>query len=93
MINFGHLEKGAVGDVVRRLKGLAIFFGGLVLTVLGIGMWRSPEINWGSFLVEWSILTGEMNRLIHDPFAILGILVLIVGIYIAIYGIKRTVKG
>ncbi|MFC1948633.1 hypothetical protein ACFLW0_00430 [Chloroflexota bacterium] len=93
MINFGHLEKGAGGDVVRRLKGLAIFFGGLVLTVLGIGMWRSPEINWESFLAEWSILTGEMNRLIHDPFAILGILVLIVGIYIAIYGIKRTVKG
>ena len=79
------------GDVVRRLRGLAIFFGGLVLIVLGIGMWRSPEINWQSFLTEWSILTNEVNRLVHDPFAILGVLVLIIGLLIAFNGLRRAV--
>lgn len=79
------------GDVVRRLRGLAIFFGGLVLMVLGIGMWRSPEISWQSFLAEWSILTNEVNRLVHDPFAILGILVLIIGLLIAFNGLRRAV--
>jgi hypothetical protein len=79
------------GDVVRRLRGLAIFFGGLVLIVLGIGMWRSPEISWQSFLAEWSILTNEVNRLVHDPFAILGVLVLIIGLLIAFNGLRRAV--
>jgi len=79
------------GNVVRRLRGLAIFFGGLVLMVLGIGMWRSPEISWQSFLAEWSILTNEVNRLVHDPFAILGILVLIIGLLIAFNGLRRAV--
>ena len=79
------------GDVVRRLRGLAIFFGGLVLIVLGIGMWRSPEISWQSFLTEWSILSNEIGRLVHDPFAILGILVLIIGLLIAFNGLRRAV--
>lgn len=79
------------GDVVRRLRGLAIFFGGLVLIVLGIGMWRSPEISWESFLAEWSILSNEIGRLVHDPFAILGILVLIIGLLIAFNGLRRAV--
>ena len=78
---------------MSRLKGLAIFVGGLVLMVLGIGMWRSPEINWEGFLSEWSILTGEIVRLIHDPFAVLGIVVLIIGLWIAFNGLRRVVLG
>lgn len=84
---------GVKGNVVRRLRGLAFFIGGLVLTVLGIGMWRSPEISWESFLAEWSILINEIGRLIHDPFAILGIVVLIIGLLIAFNGLRRIVLG
>jgi hypothetical protein len=41
----------------------------------------------------WSSLGDEFSRLGHDPFAILGILVIIVGVILAYYGIKRLVRG
>ena len=81
------------GNVLNRLRGLAIFVGGLVLMVLGIGMWRSPEINWESFLSEWSILMDEAIRLIYDPFAVLGIVVLIIGLLITFNGLRRVLLG
>lgn len=57
---------GAMG----RLKGLIAFIGGLVLVILGIGMWRSPEIDWEGFLEAWSVVIDDIARLIHDPFAV-----------------------
>jgi uncharacterized membrane protein len=78
---------------VRRLRGFAIFLGGLLLMVVGIGMWRSPELNWQSFVSEWSTLMNEMNRLFHDPFGVLGVVVLIIGLLIAYHGVRRLILG
>jgi hypothetical protein len=61
--------------------------------VVGIGMWRSPELNWQSFVSEWSILMSEMGRLIRDPFGVLGVVVLIIGLLIAYHGIRRLILG
>lgn len=52
---------------MSRLKGLVTFVGGLVLMVLGIGMWQSPEIDWRGFQRAWSSIIEEIARLIHDP--------------------------
>jgi len=78
---------------MRRLKGLITFIGGFVLMVLGVGMWESPEINWEGFLAAWSTVANEIARLITDPFAILGIVVLIIGVLIALRGLWRVVRG
>ena len=75
-----------------RTRGLLISIGGIVLIILGLGMWQSPEINWGGFIAAWSSIMGEIGRLIDDPFAILGILVLIIGIFVAVHGIRRLVQ-
>ena len=81
------------GNVVRRLKGLAISLGGLVIVIIGIGMWRSPEVSWNSLLSEWSLLLDEMDRLVHSPFAILGVIVLLIGGFLVYYGARRAVRG
>ncbi len=75
-----------------RIRGLLISIGGIVLIILGLGMWQSPEINWDGFIAAWSSIIGGIDRLIDDPFAILGILVLIIGIFIAVYGVRRLVR-
>jgi len=78
---------------MRRLRGLIIFTGGLVFIILGLGMWRSPEIDWEGFLASWSVVINEIARLVHDPFAVLGVIVLIIGLVIAYNGFRRLVRG
>ena len=76
-----------------RVRGLIVFTGGLLLMVLGLGMWQSPEINWEGFLAAWSTIINDIARLVHDPFAILGVIVLIIGLVIAYNGLRRLVRG
>ena len=78
---------------MSRLRGLIIFIGGVVLMVLGLGMWRSPEINWEGFLEAWSLVFSDIARLIDDPFAVLGIVVVVIGLLVAFNGLRRAVRG
>ncbi len=78
---------------MSRLKGLITFVSGLVLTVLGIGMWQSPKMDWRGFLQAWSAVIKEIARLADDPFAILGIFVTTVGVLITLRGLWRIVRG
>jgi hypothetical protein len=75
-----------------RLKAIVITLVGLVVFVLGIGMWRSPEMSWDGFLNSWGLVWQELVRLKSDPFAILGILIIIVGAVITYQGIKWLVR-
>ncbi len=78
---------------MSRLMGLGIVVGGVLLIVLGLGMWKSPEINWEGFLDAWASIGNEIARLIDDPFAVLGMVVLIIGIFVAVLGLRRLVRG
>ena len=76
-----------------RLRGLIVFTGGLVLMVMGLGMWRSPELDWEGFLEAWSLVFSDIARLIDDPFAALGIVVMVIGFLITVNGVRRFVRG
>ena len=78
---------------MSRLRGLFTFSVGVVLIILGIGMWRSPEIDWEGFLDAWAMVIGDIVRLTDDPFAVLGVIVLIVGLFVAASGLQRAVRG
>jgi hypothetical protein len=78
---------------MKRVKAFVLMLGGIVILVLGIGMWKSPEMSWDGFIGAFSLIGDEFLRLKDDPFAILGILIIIVGVFITYYGIKRLIKG
>ena len=78
---------------MSRLKGLIIFIGGLVLMMLGLAIWRSPEVDWEGFLKAWSLVFSDIARLIYDPFAVLGVVILVIGFLIAVVGLRRLVRG
>ena len=80
-------------SIVTRIKAFVIFAVGIILLVLGIGMWQNPEVDWPGFIGAWNSLGIEFARLKEDPIALLGILVIIVGAIIAYLGIKRLVRG
>ena len=61
--------------------------------VTGLGMWRSPELDWEGFLAAWALVFSDIARLIHDPFAVLGITILVIGFLIAVMGLRRLVRG
>jgi uncharacterized membrane protein YidH (DUF202 family) len=86
-------KKSKSSPVVTRIKAAVIAIVGVFILVLGIGMWQSPEVDWPGFMGAWSSLGDEFTRLKNDPFAILGILVIVVGVVLAYYGIKRLIRG
>ena len=78
---------------MSRIKGSITFVSGLVLLILGLGMWRSPEIDWEGFLGAWKLVIDDIIRLSDDPFAILGLLVMVVGFLILVNGLRHLVRG
>jgi hypothetical protein len=86
-------SKKSKDTIITRIKAAVILAAGVILLVLGIGMWVSPEVDWPGFTGAFGLVGDEFTRLKDDPFAILGILVIIVGAVIAYYGIKRLVRG
>ena len=86
-------SKKSKRSLATRIKAAVILIAGVIILVLGIGMWQSPEVDWAGFLGAWGSLGDEFTRLRHDPFAVLGILVIVVGVIIAYTGIKRLIRG
>ena len=76
-----------------KLKAFVVLLVGVIILVLGIAMWLSPEVNWEGFMGAWGLIGDEFLRLKDDPFAILGILVIIIGAAVSYYGIKFLVKN
>ena len=75
----------------KRIMGVVLSIVGFIIGWVGYGMWRSPELDWAGFkqtggeVLRW--FGDEIIRLFHDPFAILGIVVMIGGIIVLIKGI------
>ena len=61
--------------------------------MLGYGMYLAPHIDWEGFLEAWSLVFSDIARLIDDPFAVLGIAVVIIGLMVAFNGLRRAVRG
>jgi len=78
---------------MSRIKGLTVFVGGVILFVIGLGMYISPELDWRGFLGAWVVIIKDIIRLAHDPFAILGILVMITALFVVVNGVRRLVRG
>ncbi|HJX36604.1 MAG TPA: hypothetical protein VJ280_06570 [Dehalococcoidales bacterium] len=86
-------KKSKSSPVMTRIKAAVILIAGIIILVLGIGMWQSPEVDWAGFMGAWGSLGIEFSRLRHDPFAVLGILVIIVGVIISYAALKRLIRG
>jgi uncharacterized membrane protein YidH (DUF202 family) len=86
-------SKGKGSAFTTRVKAFIILAAGIVLLVLGIAMWQSPEVTWPDFTGTVGSLGDEFNRLKEDPIAILGIFVIIVAVFLSYYAIKRLIKG
>lgn len=79
------------------LSVLLVLLTGLIVIWVGYGIWRSPHLDWEGFweagaeAARW--LWSEAIRLWHDPFAVIGIAVVVGGLIIVLYGIRKLFRG
>ncbi len=55
---------------------LAVF--GVTAAIVGWGMWMEPHLD---FTILLSLMTDEIMRLTRDPFAILGFMIMLLGLW------------
>ena len=79
--------------MVRTAAGPAFVIFGLIVGWVGFSMWRSPHLDWDLFLDEgWGAITwvwDEVYRMVQDPLAWIGLLVMVVGVSVLLVGAKR----
>lgn len=80
-----------------RISGLIIIIAGLIVTIVGFRMYRSPPLNWESFIVSlsdaFSSLAFQISYLIENPLGIIGFIVILAGVAVSFKGLKMLIFG
>jgi hypothetical protein len=82
---------------MKRYQWLSFFWivGGLIVTMVGYAMWRSPHVNFENFLqftIELcSSIIKEVIRMASDPFSIIGFFVMLTGLSILLIGFLKLI--
>ncbi|NHJ32642.1 MAG: hypothetical protein FK732_07260 [Asgard group archaeon] len=62
-----------------NLKKTILIILGLVTSIVGWGMWKEPHLDWNILSL---LIVEELSRLANDPFAILGLMIMILGLWL-----------
>ncbi|UCH37667.1 MAG: hypothetical protein JSV76_00330 [Candidatus Bathyarchaeota archaeon] len=80
---------------INRLAGFIAVLAGLVTFIAGFGAWKNPHLDWSGFVDSitfiWVWLFEESIRLINDPFAFLGLLLMLAGILVTLNGLANLI--
>ena len=80
--------------MVRSLAGPGFLMFGALVCWVGYALWRSPHLDWGSLIESgrgvFSWIWDELSRIAHDPLAVIGIVVMVVGVGVLLVGMRRV---
>jgi hypothetical protein len=80
---------------INRLSGFIVVLAGLVTFIAGFGAWNNPHLDWNGFLDSINIMgvwiIEESLRLISDPFAFLGLLLMLAGVLVTLHGLAKLI--
>lgn len=80
--------------MVRSLTGPGFLAFGAVVSWVGYALWRSPQLDWGALLdsgtgvIAW--IWDEVSRVVQDPLAVIGLLVMVVGAGVLMVGMRKV---
>jgi len=78
---------------INRLGGFIVVIAGIVTFIAGFGAWNNPHLDWNGFIDSITIicvwLLEESIRIINDPFAFLGLLLMLAGILVTLNGLAK----
>jgi len=82
---------------IRRITGITLFLLGLLVSIVGYGLYRSPKLDWLEFKGTCRVLiegaASEASRLVEDSTAIVGLITLITGLIMTLNGLKGLIFG
>ena len=77
-----------IWEVLVVVAGIATF-------IAGFGAWNNPHLDWNGFIdsitIIWVWLLEESIRIINDPFAFLGLLLMFAGILVTLNGLTKLI--
>ncbi len=80
----------------NRIVGFLLVIAGLIAFILGFGAWKNPHLDWNiftqSFITVWITMKDEIARFIIDPFAFVGLIVMIVSLIAIGKGLRNLIK-
>ena len=80
--------------MVKTVSGPAFVMFGLVVGCVGFTMWRSPNLNWSQVWDEGGVAAravwNEVSRMVDEPVAWIGLLVMVVGLAVLAVGTKKV---
>jgi hypothetical protein len=62
-----------------QIKKIVLAIFGVTAAIVGWGMWMEPHLD---FDILISLIADEILRLIRDPFAILGFMIMLLGLWV-----------
>ena len=77
---------------VLQIKRIILAVFGITAAIVGWGMWMEPHLDFNILL---SLMAEEIMRLTRDPFAILGFMIMLLGVWVFFKAIfeNQDVKG
>ncbi|MEE8469793.1 MAG: hypothetical protein V3S51_00510 [Dehalococcoidia bacterium] len=87
--------------MVKGITGPGFLMFGLVVSWVGYALWRSPRLDWDEFIdtgltALLSVWDGilwvwhEILRMVQDPLAVIGVLVMAVGAGVLLVGMRKV---
>ena len=64
---------------------------GLLVSFVGLGLYRSPRLDWEEFRLTLAAIVNEMGRLWRDPIAIVGGIVFFAGVIMIYHSFKDII--
>ena len=78
---------------ISKFGGFLLLGCGLITFVAGFGAWKHPHLDWKifteSFITLLIIMRDETIRMFNDPFAFIGLLMMIAGFIATISGMRK----
>ena len=78
---------------VNKLTGSLILIAGLISFAAGFGAWKNHHLDWAVFRQSqvdiWIGVSNEIVRFMGDPFAFIGLIIMITSSIAIVDGVKK----
>ena len=89
-------ERNWKRPTINKFAGFLLLVVGLITLIAGFGAWKNPHLDWEVFKASFASILATMGeelvRYLHDPFAFVGLIMMLAGTIATIKGIRTLLS-